>query len=582
MVRPLVRTDLTRGLVRAAASAPAGPAGPALEYAFAGATSLSGATKAGPVPTYSSSSGKRQFDSSGTLVWAPENLVARSEEFDSGVWGKTNVTVAADVTTDPDGGTSADKITADASGSSTFVNVVPVGGEANTSAVYFKRDNNDWVALSNDAFFAYFNLNTGSVGSVGEGSATLTDVGGGWYLAKWSGQQNLGTLRIRLATSDGDASVSGGESVFIWGAHAYRTPNASTAYVKTDGSAYYGPRFDHDPTDNSALGLLIEGSRTNDVHDSADASQWGTVGSPTITDTGTDRGGFNVIEVASGGSSLHSALSNGFTATNGQDIAITVYVEPGTSDQIRITTRITDGSGTDENQVRGTFGSVSLAFTQDGTITDVQETDFGTITRITFIYTPGKDGTVEIGIGPNSGTSGENVFVLGCQAEQGSFPTSFIETAGSAVTRAAGRRTSSVTDGDYQTVVITARTGQGAGVLWQLDDGSENNRIRIERNASNEIRCIITDGGTEQANLNVGTVADDTDFQVGFAWAANDIAAVLDGGTVQTDGTATIPTGLTNWRGGHDTAGEEWNAWTDTEVAYSERKSDSFLQSETS
>lgn len=110
-------------------------------------------------------------------------------------------------------------------------------------------------------------------------------------------------------------------------------------------------------------------------------------------------------------------------------------------------------------------------------------------------------------------------------------------------------------------VVIEGRTAAGAGTqpLLQLDDGTANERIRILRDSSNNLRCIVTDGGVEQCNLDLGTVAANTDFKLAFAWAANDFAASLNGGTIVTDTGGTLPT-VTTMRLGADTGTDRWDS----------------------
>lgn len=139
-----------------------------------------------------------------------------------------------------------------------------------------------------------------------------------------------------------------------------------------------------------------------------------------------------------------------------------------------------------------------------------------------------------------------------------------IETEGSPVSTAADNATEPfpldlILEG---TLVISARTANGVSgdqVLAQGDFNSEDDRIRIVRNGSREVRYIVTDGGTEVVNLNLGTVADDTDFRVAIRWADNDFAGIISGGTLQTDATGLIPA-LSVLRHGRDTAdGDEWN-----------------------
>ena len=160
------------------------------------------------------------------------------------------------------------------------------------------------------------------------------------------------------------------------------------------------------------------------------------------------------------------------------------------------------------------------------------------------------------------------------------FPTSDIPTTTAQVTRAADVDSATVTAqlGTANTMVVSARTGFGAGVVWQIDDGTENERYRVERNASNEIHIITTDGGVDQADLNLGVVADNTDFRVAARFAAGDFAASLDGAALVT-GVGIMPT-ITTSRFGMDTAGGEWNSTIADGKLYNVGKGDAFLLTE--
>lgn len=161
------------------------------------------------------------------------------------------------------------------------------------------------------------------------------------------------------------------------------------------------------------------------------------------------------------------------------------------------------------------------------------------------------------------GDGASGLYVWRTQLEAGGFASSPIKTEGSAVTRAADQISIATSDLPYNAsegmLVIEARTAAGSGtqVLWQIDDGTENERIRIVRDASNVVRFIVTDGGAEQCNLNLGTVANSTAFKVAVSWAANDFAGCLNGGTVQTDTSGTLPT-VTTMRAGRGSAADGW------------------------
>lgn len=59
----------------------------------------------------------------------------------------------------------------------------------------------------------------------------------------------------------------------------------------------------------------------------------------------------------------------------------------------------------------------------------------------------------------------------------------------------------------------------------------------------------IVDGGAAQADIFAGTITVNTLGKLGVSFAANDIAACFNGGTVQTDTSATLPTPDRLWLG---------------------------------
>lgn len=183
-----------------------------------------------------------------------------------------------------------------------------------------------------------------------------------------------------------------------------------------------------------------------------------------------------------------------------------------------------------------------------------------------------------------SGDGSSGVFLWGADVGAGTFPLSYIATLSAAATRAADVAT--ITDLGFldpaaNTWLVKGRTALGGGlqVFGQIDDGDENERIRIERNVSDEIHFIVTDGGVDQADLNLGTIADDTDLKVAVAWAAGDFAGSLDGAAVVTDAAGAVPTGLTTKRLGRDSAGNHWNRTIKRDVTWPSRLPDGVLQS---
>jgi len=161
-------------------------------------------------------------------------------------------------------------------------------------------------------------------------------------------------------------------------------------------------------------------------------------------------------------------------------------------------------------------------------------------------------------------TSGDEIDVQYVQCEAGAFMTSPIPTQGGAVTRAACTESNATTLMNHSATAGTlyvegrAALGKGTHVYAQMDDGTANERCRIVRDSSGDVRFIVTDGGVEQANLNLGAVADGAAFKVAASWKANDFAASLNGGAVVTDTGGTLPT-VTTLRFGNGHSGEQAN-----------------------
>lgn len=152
----------------------------------------------------------------------------------------------------------------------------------------------------------------------------------------------------------------------------------------------------------------------------------------------------------------------------------------------------------------------------------------------------------------------------------GSFPSSPIESFGSTVTRAADDLSLATSTFNWSdtagSVIVNARTALGGGtqVLWCGHDGTSDETITVFRDASDEIHAEWTDGGVVQADLNLGAVADDTEFKVAIAWSAGSFSGQITGGTRQTDASGTLPIVDTIQFGADESLVNHWNggkAW---------------------
>jgi hypothetical protein len=157
-------------------------------------------------------------------------------------------------------------------------------------------------------------------------------------------------------------------------------------------------------------------------------------------------------------------------------------------------------------------------------------------TRTTLTFTPSA-GTLTLTV---TGT------VQFAQLELGLFATSFIPTAGSAVTRNAdvasmtGTNFSSwynATEGTFVASAIPANIAQNPYIYTApVDTGTF---IQSIAGSSLHFRCIV--GGGSQVNLDAGTFVDNVASTTAGAYKLNNFAAAIDGGAVETSNSGTVP-----------------------------------------
>jgi hypothetical protein len=151
------------------------------------------------------------------------------------------------------------------------------------------------------------------------------------------------------------------------------------------------------------------------------------------------------------------------------------------------------------------------------------------------------------------GTSG--LFLWGAQVEANAFPTSYIPTVASTVTRAAdiasmtGANFSSWYNQSEGTIVVqasTQRTSGSAVRAVQIDDGTTDNRNSISfdgTSPSTTINAATIVGAVAQAAFGL-SVTPLSVANFAYAYRANDFAACVNAVGVSTDTSGTVPSGL--------------------------------------
>jgi hypothetical protein len=175
------------------------------------------------------------------------------------------------------------------------------------------------------------------------------------------------------------------------------------------------------------------------------------------------------------------------------------------------------------------------------------------IVLVTYAATPGPV-TTRVGLGCSSATTGTMQFSRP-QFEVGTFATSFIPDTTASVARAADAYSIAFNPGTQGTFVwegiaFTATTNPVDQVLFELGDGTANERIVVKRNATTgAVSAVITDGGVIQDTLTTANVmAAGVVSRVAMAFGANDFGLCLNGGALDT-GTGTVPALTTIYHG---------------------------------
>ena len=316
------------------------------------------------------------------------------------------------------------------------------------------------------------------------------------------------------------------------------------------------PRFEYDPVTLACKGLLIEETRANllTYSEAFNGASWARTNATVTADAVASPANTTTADklIATAVSGIHRVFNtDAGNAVNGTSYTLSVYAKAGEYAFLRLVASTFMVSGPVFDLSNGTVSSTggftasitpaangfyrcAATFTASGTnLLVAQILAFPTSSTADYV---------------GNGVSG--LYIWGAQFEAGGFPTSYIPNlATGTATRNADAATMTGTNfsnwwqvGKGSTLVCAyPSTISGTRPLIQFDDATANNIIALRGNTTNPELYIRT-GGTDQAQIDAGTIAANVSYRLAGAWATDDCAASVNSGTPVLDGIATIPT----------------------------------------
>jgi hypothetical protein len=345
---------------------------------------------------------------------------------------------------------------------------------------------------------------------------------------------------------------------------------ASTAtYFDKDGvlqSAASGEaRFDYNPSTLAPRGLLLEEQRVNSIRNNTMQgavagtpgtlpTNWatqnvGNVARTEVVGIGTENG-IAYIDVRYTGTTSSTA-TGGIVTENGTFISASSGQTWASSLFVRLIAGSLSGITSINNNI--------LERAADGTLLAQTNTPFVPTSaalntqRISTTRTLTNASTAfvqqRVAIIPQSGVAIDITLRIGLpQLEQGATVTSVIPTTTIALTRNAdvddmtGSNFSSWYNASEGTLFVEySAPAVGVRTIFSLNDNSANEAITLRTDGTNPL-FTVTDGGSDVANIDAGTVASNVVYKFAGAYAANDFAASINGGAAVTDTSGALPT----------------------------------------
>jgi hypothetical protein len=370
-----------------------------------------------------------------------------------------------------------------------------------------------------------------------------------------------GLAQVELGSINTPVDISSGVGTYTIESESDNT----FGLIKRDGSS---PNFDFDVsnisiieiTDDTDLpridytngtgSLLLEPQSTNLITYSEDFSQWGNARTTDTANQAISPDGNNnasIFEQQSGQTNAGSIFLGSLGLSSG---TYTQSIFAKKKDKDFIVCYSANAERTYFNLSNGTIGTVA-----SGNTAKIEDYGNGWYRcAITYTITTGSVIAFYLADTDNSTTVTDSggVYVWGAQLEQQSYPTSYIPTLGSTVTRnadvcnnAGSSDLISSTEGVLYAEISSFKNGGIGDRTISLSDGSTQNAIQLLlHNTANRINFRSRSGGSLDVNISDFTFQQNQTNKIACKFKSGDYALWVNGEERVTSSSSSLPTGL--------------------------------------